>query len=147
MICIFSALASLQEAGALRSLKILQIEVNFLHFVSLLVLVLASLIVEIKDLGPLITIVNLTLLDLYEFYFFPIWFDVFGLQIQFMVDVHGAAALFLRLWITTARCTRLLPVAGEARCTSVRSHLDYLFLLYTSPSPRDRTRSRMPSSA
>ena len=29
----------------------------------------------------------------------------------------------------------------------VRLHLDHVCLLYTSPSPRDRTRSRMPSSA
>ena len=28
-----------------------------------------------------------------------------------------------------------------------RAHLSYSCLLYTSPSPRDRTRSRMPSSA
>ena len=28
-----------------------------------------------------------------------------------------------------------------------RDHKDWLCLLYTSPSPRDRTRSRMPSSA
>ena len=27
------------------------------------------------------------------------------------------------------------------------SHMGYICLLYTSPSPRDRTRSRMPSSA
>ena len=27
------------------------------------------------------------------------------------------------------------------------AHMDYACLLYTSPSPRDRTRSRMPSSA
>ena len=27
------------------------------------------------------------------------------------------------------------------------AYLDYICLLYTSPSPRDRTRSRMPSSA
>ena len=33
--------------------------------------------------------------------------------------------------------------------TVLRSHqpLDHICLLYTSPSPRDRTRSRMPSSA
>ena len=30
----------------------------------------------------------------------------------------------------------------------IKTHsLDYICLLYTSPSPRDRTRSRMPSSA
>ena len=31
--------------------------------------------------------------------------------------------------------------------TDVVTHEDYACLLYTSPSPRDRTRSRMPSSA
>ena len=34
---------------------------------------------------------------------------------------------------------------GEAR--AINSDLIYFCLLYTSPSPRDRTRSRMPSSA
>ena len=34
----------------------------------------------------------------------------------------------------------------EFEC-SLRNFLLYLCLLYTSPSPRDRTRSRMPSSA
>ena len=29
----------------------------------------------------------------------------------------------------------------------IRVHRSYICLLYTSPSPRDRTRSRMPSSA
>ena len=32
-------------------------------------------------------------------------------------------------------------------CYAIRSHKAYICLLYTSPSPRDRTRSRMPSSA
>ena len=47
-------------------------------------------------------------------------------------------------------------IALEARLASLERHLgisspdtgpDYSCLLYTSPSPRDRTRSRMPSSA
>ena len=37
--------------------------------------------------------------------------------------------------------TLLTPTAGSAKV------LGYDCLLYTSPSPRDRTRSRMPSSA
>ena len=39
-------------------------------------------------------------------------------------------------------CVRTQQAAGDRK--TVRSHL---CLLYTSPSPRDRTRSRMPSSA
>ena len=35
----------------------------------------------------------------------------------------------------------------DGRDVSIQSALDYTCLLYTSPSPRDRTRSRMPSSA
>ena len=35
----------------------------------------------------------------------------------------------------------------EQRATTVRAVQRYACLLYTSPSPRDRTRSRMPSSA
>ena len=34
-----------------------------------------------------------------------------------------------------------------ANDTGVTVHADVVCLLYTSPSPRDRTRSRMPSSA
>ena len=37
----------------------------------------------------------------------------------------------------------MVNAAGEARTAG----LVYICLLYTSPSPRDRTRSRMPSSA
>ena len=36
---------------------------------------------------------------------------------------------------------------GLYKKMKVGEHLLYLCLLYTSPSPRDRTRSRMPSSA
>ena len=38
--------------------------------------------------------------------------------------------------------TKLVP----AKCTNCNAPLE-VCLLYTSPSPRDRTRSRMPSSA
>ena len=40
------------------------------------------------------------------------------------------------------------PILGLAQVsTRVSREQDYSCLLYTSPSPRDRTRSRMPSSA
>ena len=39
-----------------------------------------------------------------------------------------------------------LELAVDEACTNVIEH-GYNCLLYTSPSPRDRTRSRMPSSA
>ena len=35
----------------------------------------------------------------------------------------------------------------EMQIENLKEELAYLCLLYTSPSPRDRTRSRMPSSA
>ena len=36
----------------------------------------------------------------------------------------------------------------DENSNTIREHLQYyVCLLYTSPSPRDRTRSRMPSSA
>ena len=41
----------------------------------------------------------------------------------------------------------LLASLGETLDSFVEIGLGYLCLLYTSPSPRDRTRSRMPSSA
>ena len=39
-----------------------------------------------------------------------------------------------------------IAVRGMNQPTTEEGHL-YICLLYTSPSPRDRTRSRMPSSA
>ena len=50
--------------------------------------------------------------------------------------VHVAAALALR-------GERVLLIDADPQ----GSALDWACLLYTSPSPRDRTRSRMPSSA
>ena len=39
------------------------------------------------------------------------------------------------------------PAAETVRGLEIKQDQDYDCLLYTSPSPRDRTRSRMPSSA
>eukprot|EP00656_Telonema_subtile_P013903 TRINITY_DN17069_c0_g1_i1.p1 TRINITY_DN17069_c0_g1~~TRINITY_DN17069_c0_g1_i1.p1 ORF type:complete len:114 (-),score=26.06 TRINITY_DN17069_c0_g1_i1:46-387(-) len=49
------------------------------------------------------------------------------------------------LWLGIAFfvCTMILTVISIDRC----SRSSWPCLLYTSPSPRDRTRSRMPSSA
>ena len=41
----------------------------------------------------------------------------------------------------------LLPLLGLVAILGIRHAVPYSCLLYTSPSPRDRTRSRMPSSA
>ena len=38
-------------------------------------------------------------------------------------------------------------VKAETKAEAVEKARHYVCLLYTSPSPRDRTRSRMPSSA
>ena len=41
----------------------------------------------------------------------------------------------------------LIKLAGKKTSIIASAHFDRACLLYTSPSPRDRTRSRMPSSA
>ena len=40
-----------------------------------------------------------------------------------------------------------IKTMASSGIAALRKHIDYICLLYTSPSPRDRTRSRMPSSA
>ena len=54
------------------------------------------------------------------------------------------------IWVTTKVTEENAKADDFARSvdTSLKTlGLDYVCLLYTSPSPRDRTRSRMPSSA
>ena len=51
-------------------------------------------------------------------------------------------------WMSdTEACTPLIPLIVDANMDTANSGLCNDCLLYTSPSPRDRTRSRMPSSA
>ena len=55
---------------------------------------------------------------------------------------------FRSLWVAQHDGLRHHSIAGETRPVRVANlQLLYSCLLYTSPSPRDRTRSRMPSSA
>ena len=44
-------------------------------------------------------------------------------------------------------CNHYFPHHGVKTIESILQQLEWSCLLYTSPSPRDRTRSRMPSSA
>ena len=63
------------------------------------------------------------------------------------IGYDAAHGLKARGWRVFATCR------NEVDCENLRKEglesfrLDYDCLLYTSPSPRDRTRSRMPSSA
>ena len=43
--------------------------------------------------------------------------------------------------------TLILDYVPDKKCVELKAMKLYICLLYTSPSPRDRTRSRMPSSA
>ena len=56
-----------------------------------------------------------------------------------VIDFHGNSRSALLAWLSGAAVRIGWDVRG-------RRHA-YTCLLYTSPSPRDRTRSRMPSSA
>ena len=55
-------------------------------------------------------------------------------------DAADSPEILLQKHLTVALCVGTLPL-------TIGWSLIYLCLLYTSPSPRDRTRSRMPSSA
>ena len=66
----------------------------------------------------------------------------------------GVAAFASLCFLPTEPLLRLLrqppeviPLAAQWVRIQIPSTLPYFCLLYTSPSPRDRTRSRMPSSA
>ena len=58
------------------------------------------------------------------------------------------AAAYTHTSVCIADAVRAIetPVV-EVHISNTKSREDYSCLLYTSPSPRDRTRSRMPSSA
>ena len=73
-----------------------------------------------------------------------------------VVLVLGAVAGLLQvIWMSKChckvnlcyffRCERRPPT--EEEMATLKATMDKACLLYTSPSPRDRTRSRMPSSA
>ena len=47
----------------------------------------------------------------------------------------------------TVKLGRIMSPGGTGRFVSFAGRVRRACLLYTSPSPRDRTRSRMPSSA
>ena len=53
------------------------------------------------------------------------------------------------LYINSTGCTRAdgEVVGFETEATAIYDTMKYICLLYTSPSPRDRQKSRMPSSA
>ena len=71
-------------------------------------------------------------------------------QVFFNLFVNNAALLIVSIGMTFVILTKGidLSVAGMIALTSAASAALLLnCLLYTSPSPRDRTRSRMPSSA
>ena len=57
-------------------------------------------------------------------------------------EFRGSSLLVM---VDGAEGANLDQVASVSR--AIARHLDEACLLYTSPSPRDRTRSRMPSSA
>jgi len=65
-------------------------------------------------------------------YYLPVIYGILGTKVEKLGDMEQVLK----------KCKDLLP-------PPVREvhPLPYLCLLYTSPSPRDRTRSRMPSSA
>ena len=61
---------------------------------------------------------------------------------RYIDDAHESSLRGPHFEITAPRRSNLTSVTGQ-----FLAYLGVLCLLYTSPSPRDRTRSRMPSSA
>ena len=53
----------------------------------------------------------------------------------------------MNLWVADPNYKGLTSMHFYAWKKGLKTGLYYFCLLYTSPSPRDRTRSRMPSSA
>ena len=71
-----------------------------------------------------------------------------GFQLRIGPSNHIAFYACSRLSGGSRRLDRKIGVLGKMTLAEARKKArKYLCLLYTSPSPRDRTRSRMPSSA
>ena len=65
-----------------------------------------------------------------------------------MIDVYLVLAMWLMVQIDLPLRVLMSPIRHKIKWETVSVwHLLSSCLLYTSPSPRDRTRSRMPSSA
>ena len=77
--------------------------------------------------------------------------DVDNVIVEDELDDQLGDLLFAELLNSTVQAEQLvadLVGSSAGRCTPKRHiMLRSICLLYTSPSPRDRTRSRMPSSA
>ena len=74
--------------------------------------------------------------------------DLFGIKID-AIDMKQAVARVMK-WVSEEppRCKYVVtPNVDHAVLLRENEGLRDACLLYTSPSPRDRTRSRMPSSA
>ena len=69
-------------------------------------------------------------------------FDLAGIKLPRRVVIGGACP-----WKYQGASTTLAEVNKEGGCSWRLDNKINICLLYTSPSPRDRTRSRMPSSA
>ena len=85
---------------------------------------------------------------LHSFFFLPLFFvRVFRIATQISPDVivteNNLHCPFVGYWVAKSQKRPLLFLLRELTADA----LYYDCLLYTSPSPRDRTRSRMPSSA
>ena len=67
----------------------------------------------------------------------------------FLVQCLNAVQYGLLLFLVASGLTLIFGIMGVINLAHGSFYMigAYLCLLYTSPSPRDRTRSRMPSSA
>ena len=70
------------------------------------------------------------------------WFSIFRLGL-----VQACLGAVVVLMTSTLNRLMVVELSMAATLPGFLVGLHYACLLYTSPSPRDRTRSRMPSSA
>ena len=77
----------------------------------------------------------------YEWEGQKIWMDYLKPYVDtFITDTYGTA-------VGVINPDAPYKVVIEGHSDEISWYVNYICLLYTSPSPRDRTRSRMPSSA